>query len=142
MSLLSPCTYCGARDQGKNAWLSWAWNRADNTRVAWRQKLCRTCVATNLAPLLVEAQQEPLNCPVCHMTAGDAMDPVYVTYILPGWGKEQGEFATCGACAVQVRQRAMQGGELLPDRGLGVEAAASTHTATSVWDALGLRPRS
>lgn len=142
VSLLVPCGFCKARDKGKNAWLVWAWNRADNTRVAYRQRLCSTCVQTNLGGLLVDAQDAPLSCPVCHMDAGDAMDPIYVTYILPGWGKEQAEFATCGACAVQVRLRAQEGSDLMPDREMGVGAAAPTQTVTSVWDALGLRPRS
>jgi len=140
MSLLVPCGYCNARDKGKNAWLVWAWNRADNQRVAYRQRLCVTCVATNLAPLLLNAQEEPLSCPACHADAGEQMDPIYLTYILPGWGKEQAEFATCGACAVEVRNRAQRGGELLEDRQVGVGAAAPTLTATSVWDALGLKP--
>lgn len=139
MSLLVPCSYCGARDRGKNAWLVWAWNRADNERVAYRQKLCLTCVSANLAPLLINAQEEPLSCPACHMNAGEDMDPVFVTYVLPGWGKEQGEFAMCGACAVEVRSRAQKGADLMEDRQVGVGAAAPTLTPVSGWDALGLR---
>jgi hypothetical protein len=139
MSLLVPCGYCGSRDKGKNAWLVWAWNRADGERVAWRQRLCVTCVATNLHPLIINAQEEPLSCPVCHAGTADDMDPVFVTYILPGWGKEQGEFATCGADAVEVRTRAMKGAELMPDRQVGVGAAAPTQANQSAWDMLGLR---
>jgi len=141
MSLLVPCDYCGARDKGKSAWLVWAWNRADKVRVAYKQRLCVTCVATNLQPLLINAQEDPLNCPVCHISADDAMDPIYLTYILPGWGKEQAEFATCGPCAVEVRIRAQQGGELLEDRQVGVGVATPTQMGVSAWDALGLRPQ-
>lgn len=141
MSILVPCSFCGAREKGKNAWLSWSWNRADGVRVAYKQRLCQTCVQTNLGGLLVDAQEEPLSCPVCHMDTTDTMDPTFCTYILPNWGKEQAEFATCGPCAVEVRLRAQHGAELQPDRESRVEAAASTQTATSVWDALGLRPR-
>lgn len=141
MSITVPCSYCGSRSPGKHTWTVWAWNRADNSRVAYKQKLCNVCTLSNLGVLLIEIADSPLNCPLCHMDAGDAMDPVYCTYILPGWGKEQAEMATCGPCAVQVRIRAQQGGELLPDRQTGVGAAAPTQMATSVWDALGLRPR-
>ena len=139
MSLLVPCSHCGTRDKGKNAWVVWAWNLADSTRVAYKQKLCITCVATNLSPLLINAQQEPLSCPVCHIASEDIMDPTFCTYVLPGWGKEQGEFATCGACAVEVRLRAQKGAEKLEDRLVGVGAAAPTQTRVSAWDQLGLR---
>lgn len=140
MTLLVPCSYCGARDKGKNAWLVWAWNRADNVRVAYRQKLCVDCVATNLMPLVINSQESLLSCPACHIDTTDIMDAVFVTYILPGWGKEQGEFATCGPCAVEVRNRAQTGADLMEDRQVGVGAAAPTQTRVSVWDALGLRP--
>lgn len=140
MSLLVPCSYCGARDKGKNAWLVWAWNRADNVRVAYRQRLCLDCTATNLSPLLINAQDDPFNCPVCHTNPGEQMDPTFVTYVLPGWGKEQGEFATCGPCAAEVRIRGQRGADLLEDRQVGVGAAAPTQTRVSAWDALGLRP--
>jgi hypothetical protein len=139
MSLLVPCSYCGARDRGKNAWLVWAWNRADGERVAWRQKLCVTCVATNLSPLLINAQEAPLSCPACHAGTENDMDPTFVTYIIPGWEKQQGEFATCGPCAVEIRNRAQTGADKLEDRLVGVGAAAPTQTSVSAWDQLGLR---
>jgi hypothetical protein len=135
-----PCGYCGSTAPAKNAWLCWAWNRADRKRVAYKQTLCMGCVATNLSPLLINAAEAPMACPACHQDAGKDMDPIYVTYILPNWGKENAEFATCGPCAVEIRQRAQTGAEMLPDREQGVGAAAPTHTATSLWDALGLRP--
>jgi len=140
MSLLVPCSYCGARDRGKNAWLVWAWNRADGERVAWRQKLCVTCVATNLSPLLINAQESPLSCPACHAGTESDMDPIFVTYIIPGWDKQQGEFATCGPCAVEIRNRAQTGADRMEDRLVGVGAAAPTQTSVSAWDQLGLRP--
>jgi hypothetical protein len=107
--------------------------------VAYKQKLCMTCAATNLVPLVVASDDNLLACPCCHIDTEDIMDPVFVTYILPGSGKEQGEFATCGPCAVEVRNKAMQGAEQLEDRQVGVGAAAPTLTPVAGWDALGLR---
>ena len=141
MSLLVPCDGCGSREKGKNAWLVWAWNRADNVRVAYRQRLCITCYATNVVPLIIESDNGLLQCPVCHSDATEQLDPIYLTYITPGSAKSQAEMATCGPCAVEVRIRAQKGAELLEDRlqGVGAASAAPTHTATSAWDALGLR---
>lgn len=140
MSLLVPCSACGSREPGKNAWVLWAWNRADNERVAYRQRLCLMCVATTLAPLVISAQDSPMLCPSCHSDAGEQMDPIYSTYILPGDAKRQAEFATCGPCAVEVRNRAMVGADKLDDRPVGVGAPTPAASPTSGWDALGLRP--
>jgi hypothetical protein len=118
----------------------WAWNRADNVRVAYRQRLCVACVETNLAPLLLSAASEPLECPACHTEPGEQMDPIYVSYVLPGWDKEVGEFATCGPCAVEVRNRAQKGADLMEDRQQGVGAPTPSSNTPSAWDALGLRP--
>jgi hypothetical protein len=77
------------------------------------------------------------------METGDAMDPVYVTYIIPGWPKQQGEFATCGADAVEIRISAQKGSTLLEDRvvGVGASEAAPTQTTSSVWESIGILTR-
>jgi hypothetical protein len=140
MSLLVPCSGCGSRERGKNAWLAWAWNRADNTRVCWKQKLCLDCFSMTALALIVAAEEGQFACPVCHGDPTDALDPIYLTYVMPGQAKAQAELATCAACAVEIRSRAILGAELMPDREAGVGAAAPTLTAVSGWDALGLRP--
>lgn len=141
VSLLVPCSFCESRQKGKNAWLAWAWNRADNERVAYKQRLCLDCFAANAYPLLMESFDDVFQCPVCHSDPGDQLDPVYLTYIYPGSPKAQAEFALCGPCAVEVRIRAQKGSQLLEDKADRVGAAAPTTPATSGWDALGLRPR-
>lgn len=142
MSLLSPCTSCGSRAKGKNAWLCWAWNRADNQRVAYIQKLCLGCVSVKLVPILIGAEIEELVCPQCHTDPGEQLDPIYLSYILPGAGQVDVELATCGPCAVEVRIFAQEGSAFAQDRhkGVGAEDAAPTQPAVSAWDALGLRP--
>jgi hypothetical protein len=108
--------------------------------VAYKQKLCLDCFSTNAVVLLANAEANPLSCPACHMPTEDCMDAVFLTYVVPGGGKQRGEFATCGPCAVEVRNRAIDGAELMPDREVGVGASAPTQTPVSGWDALGLRP--
>jgi hypothetical protein len=141
MSLLVPCSSCGSRESGKNAWLCWAWNRADNTRVAWKQKVCLTCFSATALPLIVACEEGLFQCPACHSDPEGQLDPIYLTYVMPGQQKAQAELATCGSCAVEIRTRAMVGAEQMPDReSQGVGATAPTQTSVSGWDALGLRP--
>jgi hypothetical protein len=126
MSLLIPCALCGKREPGKLTHCTWAWYRADGERSAWLQKLCFTCVCTSLVPLVTAAREEPLKCPVCHTDPGDDMDPVYCTYFLEGVGKQQGEWATCGPCAVAVRERAQRGATKREDRPIQSEGQGSS----------------
>lgn len=142
VSLLVPCDYCGSRAKGKNSWLAWAWNRADNVRVCYKQRLCVDCFMANALNLIASASDGQYACPVCHSDPGQQLDPIWLTYIVPGSAQEQGEFATCGPCAVEVRLRAQQGSTMLEDRTLevGAENRGPHSSATSAWDALGLRP--
>lgn len=142
MSLFIPCSYCGERKVGKYSQATWAWWRADNVRVAYRQKLCLDCFVTNIAPLEVATRDSEYLCPVCHTAADDQLDPTYLTVYIPSVGPLRLEMGTCAACAVEVRVRAQKGADLLDDRLKNLGAAApSTYTPDEVWKALGIEPR-
>lgn len=141
MSLLVPCSACGKRAKEKFAWLSWAWNLADGSRVAYKQRLCTDCFVVNAWPVLTDDSGGLITCPVCHTDPLSQLDPVYCTYIIPGMGREDAELALCAPCAVEVRARAMAGAERLENRDRGVEASASTQFSATAWEALGIRPR-
>jgi len=141
---LFPCSACGERAPGKLSNATWAWFRADNTRVAWRQKLCVACYLANVAAIEQATRDDPLNCPMCHTDAGEQMDPCYLTIFLPGVGALRLEMATCSPCAVEVRNRAMAGATQLDDRlasSGGQSPSPQTNPALSVWAQLGIQPR-
>lgn len=141
---LFPCSACGERRPGKLSNATWAWFRADSTRVAWRQRLCIDCYVANVAALETATAENPLSCPVCHTDAGDGMDPCYLTLYVPGIGPLRLEMATCGACAVEIRNRAMEGATKLDDRlasSGGQDSGPQTNPANNVWAQLGITPR-
>jgi hypothetical protein len=114
--------------------------RADQRRVAYKQKLCLTCVSTTLAPLYVACQSETMTCPQCGIDTEMDMDPVYCTFIPKGLGKLSIEAPTCGPCAVILRAFAQKGGQLLEDRQPEGEGPVSgpSPMSTDYWAALGL----
>lgn len=138
---LFPCSACGVRSPGKLSSCTWAWFRADNVRVAYRQRLCLTCVATTIAPLEVSTREWSLNCPACGIDASDDMDPVYLTMFAPGIGRIQLEFPLDPKCAVEVRNRAQLGAVLLEDTSSGGQEPGPQTNTPSGWAALGLAPR-
>lgn len=143
MSLLVPCDVCSSRAPGKLAWLAWAWNRADHTRTAYKQRLCLQCFLQRAWPLLNAEVDSLFSCPVCHCDPSDSLDPIYLTYIIPGSPQQLAELPTCASCAVKVRGQAQEGAALLPDRedSVGASRLAPTTPSTSGWDALGSRPQ-
>jgi len=144
VSFLKPCSFCGSREPGKHSNATWAWNRADGQRVAWRQRLCVQCYITNVAGLDAALTEEPFSCPICHTEAGEAMDPCYLTIFIPGYGPRRLEMGTCGPCAVEIRNRAQQGGVKLDDSQAsfgGQGQGPQTDPALEVWKSLGIQPR-
>ena len=139
---LSPCSACGVRAPGKLAQITWAWWRADNKRVAYRQRLCLTCMATTVVPLEVNSRDLSANCPACGIDTSEDMDPVYATSFVPGIGKVRLELPTCGVCAVRIRERAMTGAVKLEDSGFGgQDPSPQTDLSTEAWAQLGIQPR-
>jgi hypothetical protein len=85
-----------------------------------------------------------LKCPACGISTEHDMDPVYVTYYLPGQGKNQLEVPSCGTCAVNIRVRAQKGAQRLEDResrGNEPLGPSTPTTRESYWSSIGVRPR-
>jgi hypothetical protein len=135
-----PCSNCHARKPGKFAALYWAWFLADQSRSAWKQRLCPDCFISNFREMFGNAIENEETCPICHTLPGDTVDPIYVTVYIPK--KEPAELVlpTCATCAVPVRNAASQGAQRLVDRGAGVRGPSTSQALTSAWDAIGLEP--
>jgi hypothetical protein len=141
--ILKTCSACHDRQADPLTWTVWAWNRTDGVRVAYKQKLCVTCVATKVAPLYVTCESPDMTCPNCGIDTSEDMDAVFCTFIPRGLGKMQIEAPMCGACAVSLRVFAQQGAEFLEDRGIPSrgQETAPRYGSEETWAALGLRPR-
>jgi hypothetical protein len=136
------CALCGQQSLAKPASLYWAWVNADGRRRAWKQKVCPDCFRDQYVPLIVASMEPVLICPKCGISTVDDYDAIYLTFCLPGMPQDQSEMPTCGACAVAVRQIALQGASELPDRGVGVGGPQPVaRTGAEVWADLGLRPK-
>jgi hypothetical protein len=135
-----PCSACGQRKPGKLASVYWAWFLADNSRSAYRQRLCIDCYVEEVNEPLVDSIQHSEACPFCHAVCGSDADPTYATIYLPKREPEEIVFATCGADAVTLRVAAQRGAQKLADREVGVRGPSTNGTSTSAWDAIGLKP--
>jgi hypothetical protein len=141
MSLI-PCSFCGLRVPGKLSSTTWAWYRADGVRVAYRQRLCLACFASNVVPLEVETRDFSLSCPMCHTDASGDLDAVYATIFVPGMGKITLELPTDPKCAAELRARAQRGAEALESSVFGgLGPGPQTGTPDSAWGQLGIQPR-
>lgn len=141
--ILKTCSACGEKQADPLTWTVWAWNRSDGVRVAYKQKLCLTCVATKVAPLYVSCEQPDMTCPGCGIDTSDDYDAVYCAFIPRGLGKMNIDAPFCPACAVNIRVFAQTGSEELEDRGIPSRGQdlAPRYGSEETWAALGLRPR-
>jgi hypothetical protein len=138
------CALCQQQRTEKPVSLYWAWNRADGSRKAVKQKICPDCFREHYVSLVVTSMQPVLVCPSCGIGTVDDYDAVYLTYCLPGMPKDQSEMPLCGACAVVVRNKALEGASDLEDRGVGVGGLGPqpmVQSAAETWAALGIAPR-
>jgi len=67
------------------------------------------------------------------------MDPIYLSYYMPGMPEGQAEMPFCGACAVNYRNLALEGAHELEDRGVGVGGPQTDAPSPNPWAELGLR---
>jgi len=141
---LFPCSACDTRPPGKLASVTYAWNRADGERSAWRQRLCTTCFVDRVLKLPEQAYDAPVTCPGCGIATADDMDPIFCTAFLPGQGRFDYEWPFCAPCAArwhaiaqdhaqQLEDRREQFGGLVPGPQTGVPSP-------SMWDIATLRP--
>jgi len=140
---LIPCSVCRQRPEEKLSQVTWAWNPRPRERVAYRQRLCITCFCSSVLPLDKDVEPEgALTCPGCGIDTEHDMDPVYCTSFIPGTGKLQLSLPLCANCAIEVRNRAQMGAELLPEQEAGSRGQApGTPPRPSVWEQLGIAPR-
>lgn len=141
--ILRKCSMCSESVPEALTWATWAWNRSDGVRVAYKQKLCLACCASVVVPLYAACQSPIMTCPSCGIDTSDDMDPIYCTFIPKGVGMMRLEAPTCGPCAVAIRVKAQTGAEQLEDRSLESrgQETAPRYSASQVWDSLGLPPR-
>jgi hypothetical protein len=135
------CDLCHQQHLEKPASLYWAWVRADGRRKAYKQRVCAACMQEHYVKLIASSFEPVLICPACGISTVDDMDAVYLTYCLPGMPKGQAEMPLCGPCAVEVRNKALEGARELEDRGVGVGGPQPTAqgAAGGPWAAIGLR---
>jgi hypothetical protein len=138
--ILKKCSQCGELGKDALTWAVWAWMKADGHRVAYKQKLCVTCVATTLVPLYTASQEPSQTCPACGIDTSDDMDAVYCTFIPRGMGKLQIDAPTCPSCAVTLRTFAQTGGEPLEDRSqeMGGREMGPPSNSADYWASIGL----
>jgi hypothetical protein len=140
---LIPCSVCRQRPEDKLCQVTWAWNPQPRTRMAFRQRLCINCFCARL--LVFDKPIEPtgaLTCPSCGIDTEADMEPVYATAFVPKAGRMAYELPLCPSCAVEVRVRAQEHAELLPERDPESRGQApSTPLVPSAWERLGIRPR-
>lgn len=113
---LYPCSVCHTRGPGKLASVTTAWNRADGTRAAWRQRLCTACFATVILAMPEQAYDAPLTCPACGIGTADDMAPIFCTVFIPSQGRFDYEWPFCPPCAASWQLSVQEGGTLLEDR--------------------------
>ena len=121
-------------------WTVSAWVRADGTRVAYKQKLCLTCVSGTLAPMHVACERPEMTCPGCGLSTEADMDPVWITWIPKGVGTLHTDAPFCGACAARYRIWAQEGAQKLErdDEGLRGRDNAPQHSLAGALQALGV----
>lgn len=146
---LYPCSACSVRPAGqKLASSTWAWNRADGSRAAWRQRLCVGCVAQRVLALPMLESDQDLTCPACGISTEQDMSPIYATVFVPGSGRFDFEWPFCPPCAATYQGYAQVGAEQLEDRresfgglGSGPQTDHVPASAAATWESLGIVPR-
>jgi hypothetical protein len=143
MAIVKTCTRCAETQREALFWTVGAWQRADGVRVAYKHKLCLTCVSARIAPLQVHSDEQGMTCPNCGIDTSQDFDAVYLSWIPRGVGTLQAECPFCAACAAIWRSWFITGAEELEDRNRVVEGRpdAPRYEANQVLAALGIRPR-
>lgn len=114
-----PCSICAKRLPGKLATAYNAWFNANETRVAWKQRICADCLLATYVEVLQKCSEdstEPTTCIGCGGSLVDDLDPVFMTLYLPKSEPKEFELAVCVPCADSLKATMQQGAEPLEDR--------------------------
>jgi hypothetical protein len=138
--ILKKCTLCAETQAEPLVWVSSAWNRSDGVRVAYKHKLCMTCIATKLAPLHVASEQPTMTCPACGIDTTNDYDAVYIAWVPKGVGRLQTDCAFCDPCAARYRVWFEAGAERQEDRETSSRGTdgAPRYSAAETLAALGI----
>jgi len=128
-----PCSRCDERIRGKSAAFYWAWFPEPANRRCVLCRLCPTCAADVLTPLLTRPKEDRDLCVQCGSYPDADPATTYLTVFIPNREQYDDEWQTCGPCAVFFREAVARGGELQPDRGVGVRGPSPSSIA---WDAI------
>jgi len=131
------CSIDGERPKEVPATIFWAWRDLEGTRHAYRQRLCLTHYAMNVAPLERESDDDRLHCPACGIDSEDNYQPVWASIFVKGMKPASLTLPLCPPCMLRVCSSAELGSESLPDREVGAGAAAPTYSAWETLRALG-----
>lgn len=142
VAIVRTCSLCRDAQKEPLFWTVSAWNAADGSRVAYKHKLCLTCVAAKIAPLQVHSDNEGMTCPACGIDTSDDFDAVYINWIPKGVGMLTAEAPFCNGCAARFRLWFEAGGERLEDREVTSrgQEAAPRYDASRVLASLGIDP--
>ena len=128
MSLL-PCSSCGQRPPGKIATLFARWHNDQGEFVGWKLRQCAPCLTTLVGSLLAHRSDESSNqtvCPTCGLESSATLKGIYLFVFAPKQPAREFALTTCASCAANWRASFEGFGEFLPDRQVGVGAAAPT----------------
>ena len=132
-----PCSFCGQRAVGKLAAIYANWFAEDESRQAYRVRLCVPCL-TELMVGLKNGQSSDSGsltvCPSCGTDSSQNLDGNYLTIYPPKQPEREYALTTCTSCAALLRSRFTEHGDKLGDRVVG--AAAPTTTPSSAWDSV------
>jgi predicted RNA-binding Zn-ribbon protein involved in translation (DUF1610 family) len=129
-----PCSECGQRAVGKLAAVYANWFEEDDSRAAYRMRLCVPCLTRLLAGLKNGNSGDSgalTICPSCGEDSSQSLSGVYLTIYPPKQPEREYALTTCNSCAQLLHQPFVERGDKLGDRTVG--AAAPTNAPGSAW---------
>lgn len=129
-----PCSNCGQRAVGKLAAVYANWFNSDETRAAYRTRLCAPCLIDLMGSLKAgeSADSSVLTaCPMCGSDASQNLSGVYLTIYPPKQPEREYALTTCVSCAAKLHSFFNDHGDALGDRAAGAAAPASA--PSSAW---------
>lgn len=110
------CSLCADVQREPLVWTSLAWYTAAGDRVAYKHRLCATCVATKVVPVQVHSDLPQFTCPACGIGTENEYDAIYGLFYAKGGPPLRFEAPFCPADAARYRVWFQQGATRLEDR--------------------------